>query len=81
MDDIVHVTVFKCRTDLPGKLSCYSFAQPTVADDEVEHLTAIHVLEHHVIVMLVNDHLTHTADVWVVEEKGECGLAEGADFL
>jgi hypothetical protein len=52
-----------------------------VADDVVEHLTAVDVLEHHVVVMLVNDHLTHTADVRMVEEHGESSLSESSNFL
>jgi hypothetical protein len=57
------VTVFKCGNDLPGKLSCYSFAEPTMADDKVEHLAVVDILEHHAVMMLVNG---HPADVRLV---------------
>jgi len=52
-----------------------------MADDVVEHLPAVDVLEYHVIVMLMDNHLAHTTYVRVVEELRECSLANGADFL
>lgn len=39
-----------------------------MANNIIEHLTAIDVLGHHVIVMLVDNHLAHAADIWVIEE-------------
>lgn len=38
-----------------------------MADDVVEHLTAVDVFEYHVVVMLVDNHFSHAADVRVVE--------------
>ena len=81
MDDVVHVTILESAANLPGKLSCDAFAETTVADDEIEHLPAVDVFEHHVVVVLMDDHLAHAADVGVVEEEGEGGLAQGADLL
>ena len=52
-----------------------------MADDVVEHLASADVLEDHVIVVLVDDHLPHTADIRVVEEHGQRRLAESADLL
>ena len=52
-----------------------------MADDVVEHLASADVLEDHVIVVLVDDHLSHAADVRVVEEHGQRRLAESADLL
>lgn len=52
-----------------------------MADDIVEHLTAVDILENHVVVMLVDDHLAHAADVRVVKEHGERGFSERADLL
>lgn len=66
VDDIVLMAVVQSAAYLPGELTCHPFPQPTMADDIVKHLATIHVLEHHIIVMLVDDHLSHTADIWVM---------------
>ena len=70
MDDVIAVTIVECTANLASKLACDTFAQSTVADDVVEHLSAAHVLEDHVIMMLMDDHFTHAADVGMVEEHG-----------
>jgi len=52
-----------------------------VTDDVVEHLTTVDIFEYHVVMMLMDDHLTHAADVRVMEEHGEGGLTESAYFF
>lgn len=68
MDDIVLVAVVDGASNLPGKLPGNAFPQPTVTNDVVEHLAAVDILGDHIIMMLVDDHLAHAADVGVVEE-------------
>lgn len=70
MNHIIAVTIVECTANLASKLACDTFAQSTMTDDVVEHLTATHVLEYHVIVMLMDDHFAHTADIGMVEEHG-----------
>lgn len=70
MDHVIAVTIVKCAANLASKLACDTFAQSTVADDVVEHLAAAHVLEDHVIMMLMDDHFAHAADIGMVEEHG-----------
>jgi len=79
--DVVLVTVVDGTGDLPGKLSGDALPEAAVADDVVEHLAAVDILKDHVVVVLVDDHLPHAADVGVVEEHGEGGLSERADLL
>lgn len=52
-----------------------------MTDDIVEHLATIDILEDHVVVVLVNNHLAHATDVGVVEKHRQGGLPERADLL
>ena len=70
MNHIIAVTIVQCTANLTSKLACHTFPQSTMADDVVEHLAATHVFEHHVIMMLMDDHLAHAADIGMVEKHG-----------
>lgn len=76
MNNAVLVTVVERTADLARELARNAFPEPSVADDVVQHLPATHVLEHHVVMMLVDDHLPHPADVRVVEQHRERSLAQ-----
>lgn len=39
-----------------------------MADDVVKHLPAVYVLKHHVVMMLMHNHIAHAAYVRVVEQ-------------
>ena len=75
------MAVLERAPDLARKLARDALAQLPVADDIVEHLPAVDVLKHHIVMVLVDDHLAHAADVGVVEQLGQRGLADGADLL
>ena len=81
MDDIVVMTITECTTYLPRKLSGCAFPEASMTDNVVEHLAAVDVLENHVIMVLMNDHLAHAADVGMVEEHRKGRFAQGADLL
>lgn len=81
MDDIVLVAVIQRASDLPRELSRYPLSQPPMADNIIQHLTTVHILKHHIVMMLMDDHLPHTADVWVVKQHGKGGLAQGSNFF
>lgn len=68
MDDVVLVAVLQRTPDLAGKLSRDPLTETTMADDVVQHLTSTDILENHVVVMLMHDHLSHATNVRVVEE-------------
>lgn len=68
MDDRVAMAVFERAPDLPREFSRRPLPESTVADDVVEHLSSRDVLERHVVVVRVDHHLRHAADVWVVEQ-------------
>ena len=76
VDNAVLVTVVERTTDLARELACNTFPQPSMTDDVVEHLPAADVLEHHVVVVLVDDHLPHPTDVRVVQQHRERSLAQ-----
>ena len=81
MNDVIKVAILQCTPNLPGKLSRDTFAQSTVTDDVVQHLASVDILEHHVIVMLVDYHFSHAAYVGVIEKHGEGGFTKSANFL
>jgi len=68
MDNIVVMTITECTAYLPRKLSGPAFPEASVVGDVVEQLVAVNVLGNHVVMMLMNDHLAHAADVGMVEE-------------
>lgn len=81
MHNAVPVAVVQRTPNLPRELACHSFSQPPVADDVVQHLSPVDILGHHVIVVLVNDHLPHPADVRVMEQHRQRSLAQDTDLL
>ena len=81
MDDVVLVAVLQRTPDLPRKLPGDPFTESSMGDDIIEHLPTRDVLEDHVVVMLVDDHLPHPTDVRVVEEHTERGFPNRTDFL
>lgn len=68
VDDAITVTVIKRTGNLPGKFAGLFLFQPTVRDDVVQHLTAVDVFEHHVPMVIGPVHITHAANVWMVDE-------------
>jgi hypothetical protein len=52
-----------------------------VRDDVVEHLAAVDVFKDHVVVMRIDEHGFHAADVRVMEEEDDGGFADGASLL
>ncbi len=81
MHHVVLVAIVQSTPYLPRELACDPLPQSTMTDDVVEHLAPANVLEDHVVVVLVDDHLTHAANVGVVEEHRQRGLADGANLL
>ena len=75
MNNVVQMAVLQSTSDLPCKLSRHSLSQPAMADDIIQHLSTVDVFENHVVVVLVDDHFAHSANIRVVEEHGEGGFA------
>jgi hypothetical protein len=75
------MTVFQRTPYLPRKLPGYSLAEASVADDVVQHLPSIHVFKDHVVVVLVNDHLSHSTDIRVVQKHGKGGFTKCPNLL
>ena len=81
MNDVVEMTILQRAPNLPSKFSRHPFPQSSVTDDVVQHLTSIDILENHVIVMLVDYHLSHATYVGVVEKHRKGGFAKGSNLL
>lgn len=67
MNDVIPMAVVQSASYLPGKLPRHSFPQAAVTDDIIEHLATIDILEDHVVVVGMGNHLAHTADIWMME--------------
>lgn len=61
------MAILQRAPNLPREFSCDPFPKSSMRDDIVEHLSSAHILGDHVVVVLVDDHLAHAADVGVVE--------------
>lgn len=81
MDDVIAMAVVEGAADLSRELTRHAFPETTVANDVVQHLPAVDVLEDHVVVIGVDDKLAHSTDVRMMEEHGECGFTDGPNFL
>ena len=81
VNNIVLVTVIQRATYLPGELAGYSLPQPAMADDVVEHLASVDILEQHVPVVVCPDNIAHAADVRVVGQCDDCCFSCCADLL
>jgi hypothetical protein len=67
MNDVIAMTIIKRTSNLPCELPCNAFPQPPMTDDIIQHLSAVHVLEDHVVMMLMDNHLSHPTDVRVMK--------------
>jgi len=63
VDNAVFVAVFQRTANLTSKLPRYPFPQSSVTDDVVQHLSSVDVFENHIVVMLVDDHFPHAANI------------------
>lgn len=81
MDNIVLMTIINSAPDLSRKLPRNTLTQSAVTYNIVEHLSTVDVLEHHVVMMLVDNHLAHPTDVRVIEQHGESSFSESTDLF
>lgn len=81
MYDAVSMTIVQCTSDLTRKFTCHSFSQPSVADDVVQHLPTVDIFEHHIVMVLVHDHLAHATNVGMMQEHRQRGFAQSPDLL
>src|ERR1700683_1194812 len=66
--DTVPVTIIQGTANLPREFTGNSFPKPPMTDNVIQHLAAVNILKNHIVMMLVNDHLTHATYIWVVKE-------------
>jgi hypothetical protein len=66
MNNTVQVAVFQSTPNLPRELPGNSLTKPSMADDVVQHLSSVHVFKDHIVVVLVNDHLSHSTDIRMI---------------
>jgi len=66
MYNTVQMAVFQRTPNLSRELPGHSLAEPSVTDDVVQHLSSVHVFKDHIVVVLVNDHFSHSTDIRVI---------------
>lgn len=81
MDNVILVAVFERGPDLTSKLPSGAFAETTVRDNVIEHLSPVDVFEYHVVVARMGDDFTHPADIRMIEKHAERSLADMSNFL
>ena len=81
VNDIIFMTVIQCTPNLPRKLPRHSLPESAMADDVVQHLPPVHVLENHIVVVLVDDHFAHAANIRMVKEHRKRSLTQRPDLL
>jgi hypothetical protein len=77
----VAMAVVQGAGDLSAKLARLLLLELSVGNDVIEHLTAVDKLEEHVPVVVGSDDISQAADVGMVEEGDDGGLAGCADLL
>lgn len=81
MHDTIPMAVVQRARNLPAKLPRLLLFQPAVADDVVEHLPAVDVLEQHVPVVIRAHDVAHAADVGVVNQRDDGRFPRRAHLL
>ena len=81
VNHVVLMTIFKGTSDLTSELARDTLAKAAVTDNVVEHLPTVDVLEHHVIVVLMDYHFSHTAYVRMIEELRESSFTKGTNLF
>jgi hypothetical protein len=79
--NIILVTIAQGTSDLPHEFTSNPFSTMAMTDEVIQHMGAIHILEDHVVMMLVNDHFTHAANVWMMEKHRDGGLTQGLNLI
>ena len=74
VDDAVAVAIIQCTCDLTGEFAGLLLFEAAMGDDVVEHLTAVDVFEEHVPVVVGPNHVTHAADIRMVQEADDGSL-------
>ena len=81
MNDIIEMTILQRTPNLPRKLSRHPFSQSSVSDDIVQHMTSIDILENHIIVMLMDYHLSHATYMGMIKKHGKSGFSKSTNLL
>lgn len=81
MNDVIEMAVLQCTPNLPRKLPRHPFPQSSVTDNIVQHLTSIDILENHIVVMLVDYHLSHATYIGVIEKHRKGSFAKSTNLL
>lgn len=75
------MAILQCAPNLTGEFTSDPLAQTAMADNVIQHLATVHVLEDHIIVVLMDDHFSHAADIRVVKKHGKGGFAKSPNLL
>ena len=80
MHNGVTVAIVERTKDLSGKLACVFLSQFAVADDIIEHLSAIDILEEEIEVALCDDDIPHSANIWMSKQRDNGGFTDGPNL-
>lgn len=81
MDDAVSVTVVQSTGNLTTKLAGLLLLELAMRNNVVEHLAAVDILKEHIPMIVCANHISHAADVGVMEKGDNGSLASGSDLL
>lgn len=81
MYDVIFMTVLERTSYLPSEFAGDTLAQSPMTDDVVKHLATVDKLENHVVIIRLNNHFSHTADIRMEEEHGKSRLADSSNFF
>lgn len=81
MHNAIAVTVVQSAGDLAAEFPGLLFLEPAVADNVVQHLTTVDILEQHVPVVIRSHDVAHATDVGMVGKGHNGSLSRCADFL
>src|SRR5277367_1473366 len=70
------MTIVQGTENLSGKLSSVLFPKLSMANDVIEHLSAVDIFEEEVEMTLCDDDVSHSTNVWMPKQSDDCGLAD-----
>jgi hypothetical protein len=79
--DTIPVAVVQGTCNLTGELARLLLLETAVRDDVVKHLSAVHVFEEHVPVVVGPDHIAHATNIRMVQKANNGSLPCGSDFF
>ena len=81
VNDAIPMAIIQSTCYLAAKLPSLFLLQPAMRDDVVQHLTSIDILKQHVPMVIGTHHISHCADIRVIEQSDDGCFSGSPDFL